>query len=198
MAPKRKKRTKKARRESHEAKLQRKILPFTAGKLPFVSKTMPQAANAVPLASKEIPLVAKTFPQFSAISNVTIPRQWGKMPNKKWGASKIQATRRRGPKRPTDIGLFNFLGKVITAPYQPVEMVKALTVAIHAQVEEEKDPKAALRLQLIELKMRREMNEISEEDYEIEETKLRRRIKNLEEKAEAVKQLKRKQKKKRR
>ena len=199
MAPKKKRRrTKKARRESHEAELGRKILPFTAGKLPFVSKTMPQAASVVPLVSKEIPPIAKTFPQFSAITNVTIPKQWGKMPGKKWGASKIQPSRRLGAKRPKDIGLFNFLGKLITAPYQPVEMVKALTAAIHAQAEEEEDPKVALKLQLLELKMCREMNEISEGNYKIEETKLKRRIKNFEQKVKVTKQPKKKRKKKRR
>ena len=185
-----KKVVKKTFRGSREVKLQRKILPFTAGKLPFVSKTMPHAASAIPLVSKEIPLISKTIPQFSAISNVTIPKKWGKMPSKKWGASKIRPTRRREPKRPKDIGLFDFLGKIITAPYQPVEMVKALTAAIHSQAGEDKDPKAVLRLKLLELKMLREMNKISEDDYKIEETKLKRRIKTLVEKEEAKKKTK--------
>ena len=47
--------------------------------------------------------------------------------------------------------------------------------------------------------MRREMNEISEEDYKIEETKLKRRIKDLEEKEEVkakAKEIKEKPKKK--
>ena len=158
----------------------RKLIPFTAGKLPSVSKSMPQAASAVPLVSKEIPLVSKPIPLVSAVPNVTIPRYWGIMPSKKWGASKIRATRRREPKRPKDTGLFRFLGRVITAPYQPVEMVKGLTSAIYSQAEQEKGPKVALEQELLELKMRREMNEISEEDYRIEETKLYKRIKDLE------------------
>lgn len=159
-----------------------KILPFTAGKLPSVSRSMPQAASAIPLVSKEIPSISKSLPQVSAKPNIAIPKYWGKMPSKKWGVSKIQATRKRGPKRPKDIGLFKFLGKVVTAPYQPVEMVKGITAAVGAQAEEEKDPKVALEQKLLELKMRREMNKISEGDYKIEETKLKRRIKNLEEK----------------
>jgi len=179
MSPKKKKVIKE---EEAKEKPRRRLIPFTAGRLPSVSKAMPQAASAVPLVSKEIPLISKPIPLVSAVPSVTIPRQWGIMPSKKWGASKIKPTRRRESKRPKDIGLFNFLGKVITAPYQPVEMVKGLTSAVHGQAEEEKDPKVVLQQELLELKMRREMNKISEEDYKIEETKLKRRIKKLEEK----------------
>jgi len=184
------------RRKNREAELQKKILPFTAARLPSVARSLPDAASAVPLVSKEIPCVAKTIPHFSAISNVTIPRQWGKMPSKKWGASKIRTTRKRKVKRPEDISVFNFLGKVITAPYQPVEMVKGLTSAIHSQAEEEKDPKIVLGQKLLRLKMRREMGKISDEDYKIEETKLKRRIKNLEEKEGVQQQIREKPKKK--
>lgn len=160
----------------------RKLIPFTAGKLPSVAKSMPQAASAIPLVSKEITSISKSLPQVSAKPNIAIPRYWGKMPSKKWGASRVRATRRREPTKPEDIGLFKFLGKVVTAPYQPVEMVKGITAVIGAQAEEEKEPKVALEQELLELKMRYEMGKISEEDYKIQETKLKKRIEDLEEK----------------
>jgi len=168
-----------AAKEKIKEKSRRRLIPFTAGSLPSVSKAMPQAASAVPLVSREVSLVSKPVSLVSAVPNVTIPKQWGIMPSKKWGVSKIRATRKRSVKRPKDIGVFNFLGKVITAPYQPVEMVKGLTSAIHSQAQSERDPKAALEQELLELKMRREMNEVSQEDYEIGETKIKRRIRNL-------------------
>ncbi|MBU4312909.1 MAG: gas vesicle protein GvpG [Candidatus Omnitrophica bacterium] len=182
-------------------KPKRKLIPFTAGKLPSLSKAMPQAASVIPLVSKEIPLVSAPIPLVSARPAHTLAKKWG-LPSREWGTSKIRATRRRPTRRPTDIGLFSFLGKVITAPYQPVEMVKEITATVGAQAEEERDPKVALEQQLLELKMRREMNEISEEDYKIEETKLKKRIKDLKEKektkAQAVEQPKKKREKKRR
>lgn len=194
MSPKKKKSNKKKaiKKEIVKRKPKRKLIPFTAGKLPSVSKSMPEAASAIPLVSKEIPSVSKPMPQVSAVPNVTIPRHWGTMPSKKWGASKIPATRRRKVKRPKDIGVFSFLGKVITAPYQPVEMVKGITAAVGAQAEEEKDPKVALEQELLELKMRFEMGEITEEDFKIKETKLKRQIKDIEEKKGEAKEVKKK------
>jgi len=181
MSPKKKRSNRKKAFEKKvaEGKSTRKLIPFTAGRLPSVSKSMPQAASAVPLVSKEIPLVSKPIPLVSAVPNITLPRYWGIMPSRIWGASGISATRKRSIERPKDIGLLRFLGKVITAGYQPLEMIEKFTSAIYSQAEQEKDPKATLEQELLELKMRRETNEISEEDYKIEETKLKKRMKDL-------------------
>ena len=160
----------------------RKLIPFTAGKLPSVSKSMPQAASAIPLVSKEIPLVSKPVPLVSATPNITLPRYWGIMPGKKWGASEISAARKWGIKRPKDTGLLKALGETIVSPVMgTMKMVKGIASAFKEQAEEESEPKAALEQELLELKMRRETNEISEEDYGIEKTKLNKRIKYLEE-----------------
>ena len=155
----------------------RRLIPFTAGKLPSVSKSMPSAASVVPLVSKEIPLVSASIPLVSATPTTTLARKWG-LPRKEWGSSKIRATRKGEVKRPKDIGVFKFLGKVITAPYQPVEMVKGLTSAIHSAAQEEKDLKGGIEEDLLELKMRREMDEISEEDYKKKEARLKKKSKN--------------------
>jgi len=163
----------------------RKLIPFTAGKLPSVSKSMPQAANAVPLVSKEIPLVSKVVPLVSAIPNITLPRYWGIMPSKRWGVSKIPTARKHGVKRPKDIGLLKALGETIVSPVMgPVKMVKGIASRFKKQAESEMDIKSQLEQELLELEMRREMNDISEEDYSIEETKLNKRIKDVEGKTE--------------
>ncbi|MEW6684993.1 MAG: hypothetical protein AB1393_02145 [Candidatus Edwardsbacteria bacterium] len=191
MSPKKKKSNKK----------EAKFIPFTAGSLPSVSKAMPQVASAIPLVSKEIPLVSKPIPLVSAKPNITIPKYWGMMPTKKWGISNVPAIRRRKLERPKDIGLFRFLGKLISAPYQPVEMVKGITAAVGAQAEEEKDPKVALEEEILELKMRFERAEITGDDFKTKEAELKKRIKDLEEKEEIkekTKETKGKPKKKRR
>jgi len=197
MSPKKKSNKKDIKKEEVKEKPRRRLIPFTAGKLPSVSKAMPPAASAVPsvskatppaasavpLVSKEIPLVSKLIPLVSAAPPHTLAKKWG-LPRKEWGASKIRATRGGEPKRPKDIGLFRFLGKVFTAPYQPVEMVKGITSAVYSQAEEEKDPKVALGQELLELKMRFERGEMTEKDFKIKETKLKRQIKDIEGKEE--------------
>ncbi|MDP8215010.1 MAG: hypothetical protein RAO92_00150 [Candidatus Euphemobacter frigidus] len=152
--------------DREEEKPQRRLIPFTAGRLPSVSRAMPPAASMIPLVSKEIPLITSSFPQVSAKPGITIPRKWGIMPDRKWGTDIYPGAEKRKLDRPTDIGLFKFLGKVLTAPYQPVEMIKGLTAAIHSRAEEDIEPRAVLEQGLLELKMLREMGEITEEDYQ--------------------------------
>lgn len=192
-------------------KPKRKLIASTVGKLssvskvmaqssinmPSVSKAMPEAASVIPSVSRESPSVSKPVPLVSAVPNTTIPKYWGIMPSKKWGASKIPTSRKRKVKKPKDIGLFNFVGKVITAPMQPIEMIKGLTSAVHSQAQEERDLKTALEQELLELKMRREMDEISKQDYEIKKVKIKRRIKNIEEKEEEAEEKPKKRKRKR-
>ncbi len=175
--------------ETIEQSVRRKMFltGFTAGKLPSVSKAMPQAASAIPLVSKEIPLVSKPISLVSATPNITLPKFWeNKAGRKKWDMSRMPITRSRKVARPTDVGLFKTLGETILSPVMgPMKMVKEIASAFKAQAEEEREPKVALEQELLELKMRREMNEISEKDYKIQETELKRRIKDLEENATA-------------
>ncbi len=187
-------------KETTKKKSEKKLITHTAGKPSVskgninstVSKAMPEAANAIPLVSREVPLLSKQappvsrkiplvsfrIPLVSAAFSRTLAKKWG-LPSKKWGTSEMPATRKRGVKRPKDIGLFKFLGKVLTAPYQPVEMVKGITSTVHAQTEEEREPKAVLKQELLELKMRREMEEISKEEYEKKEKELNKKLEEL-------------------
>lgn len=183
MSSKKKKAKKKNAAEKIIAKegSKRKLIPFAAGRLPSISKSMPQVANAAPLVGREIPLVSKPVPLISAIPNITLPRYWGIMPSRKWGASKIPTSRKRGVKRPKDMGLLRALGETIVSPVMgPMKLVKGIASRFKEQAEEEREPRVALEQELLELKMRREMNEISEEAYEMEETKLKKRMKNIE------------------
>ena len=184
-----------ARKES-----KRKLIPFTDGKLPSVSKSMPQAASgipsvsksmppaasAVPLVSKEIPLVSKPISLVSAKPNISIPRFWeNKAGRKKWDMSRMPINRHRKVTRPTDIGLFKALGEIIVSPVMgAMKMVKGIASPFKTQAEEEREPKAALEQELLELKMHREMNEISEEDYKRQEMELKKRIKDIEKETE--------------
>ncbi|MDI6889670.1 MAG: gas vesicle protein GvpG [Thermodesulfovibrionales bacterium] len=183
MSPKKERRSKKI--EIAKEKPKRRLIPFTAGKLPSVSKAMPEVASAIPLVSKEIPLVSKPIPLVSAAPNITLPKFWeNKAGRKKWAMSRMPITRLRKVTRPTDVGLFKALGEAIVSPVMgPMKMVEGIASKVKAQAEEEREPKVALEQELLELKMRYEMGEISEEDYKIQETKLKRRIKDLEEKA---------------
>jgi len=178
MSPKKRKPNKK-RIPKEESR--RELIPFTAGKLPSVSKSLPQVASAVPLVSKEIPLISKPVSLVSAVPNVTIPRHWGIMPSKKWGASKVSATRSRKMKRPKDIGLLKAVAETIVSPVMgPLKMVKRIASAFKKQAESEMDIESQLEQELLDLKMRREMGEVSEEDYRVEETELNNRVKDLE------------------
>jgi len=104
--------------------------------LPFMTEELPSASTSVPLVSREIPLVSGYVPLVSSRPAITIPRYWGVLPSRQWGRTGLPTKRKRELK-PKDIGLFKFLGKVITAPYQPVEMVKSLTRRVHEISEED-------------------------------------------------------------
>ena len=151
MSAKKRKKAKSKKKEVLKEKPQRKLMAHTDIGMPSVAKGMPRAANltvsvskmmppaasVVPLVSKEIPLVSKGLPQVSAITNTTIPKKWGILPDKKWGKSVVPAKRKREPTRPTDIGVFKFLGKVLTAPMQTIEMVEKLTSIVKEEADSE-------------------------------------------------------------
>jgi len=178
MSPKKRKPNKK---KTPKEESRRELIPFTAGKLPSVSRSLPPAASAVPLVSKEIPLVSKPVPLVSAVPNITIPRHWGIMPGKKWGDSKVPATRKGGVKRPKDTGLLKAVAETVVSPVMgPLKMVKGIASTFKKQAESEMDLKSQLEQELLERKMRREMGGIPEEDYSVEETELNKRVKDLE------------------
>ncbi|MCG2659755.1 MAG: hypothetical protein L6437_05870 [Kiritimatiellae bacterium] len=141
-----------------------KAIPSAANAIPCVSKAMPEAATAIPLVSREIPLISDRKPLVSTTPQHTIARKWG-LPGKQWGTSKIPASRKRGVKRPTDIGLFKALGQAVVSPVMgPMKMVHGLAITVKSQAEEETEPETALEQKLLEHKMRLEMGAVSEEN----------------------------------
>ncbi len=190
---------KEVKKKEVKTKFRRRLLPSTFGKLPFaISKIMPQAASAVPLVSKAVPLVSGAIPLVSGyvplvstrvplvsnVGRVTLPVAWKLLPPREWGKIKIPVTRKR--RIPTiEISLTQFLAALPAAPFAPLVAIKKIAEAVKEQAEEEKNPKVALEQELLELKMRFEMGEITKDDFKIKETELKRQIKDMEEKEDA-------------
>ena len=143
-----------------------------------------------------LPLVTGPLPQVSAVPEkglvsgkppITIPRYCGILPSRKWGKTRIPVTRKIRALRPTEVGLFETLVNVVGAPMSiPTHIVNGmvnLSNTFQGQAEEErlKRPEDKIKDELLELKMRYEMDEISENNYNREEAKLKRRLKDLEE-----------------
>ena len=148
---------------------------FPKGVLPLVTGPLPQAS---------------AMPQKGLVSGkppITIPRYWGILPSRKWGETKMPITRKIRALRPTEVGLFatlvNVVGAPMTIPTHIVNGMVGLTNKIHGQAKKDMamSPEDEIKDELLELKMRFEMDEINGDDFKIEETKLRRRLKDIQE-----------------
>ncbi len=117
----------------------------------------------------------------SAVPNCTIPRWWGGLPSRKWGKTGIRTGRHIRALRPVEMGTFAFLTHLFTFWAQPVSSMAALADDFRERGEEERDPEKALNYDLLELKMRYELGEISEQDFEIEEATLKSKLTDIRE-----------------
>ena len=166
-----------------------KILP--KGVLPLVTSHLPQV-SAVP----EKGLVSGKPP-------ITIPRYWGILPSRKWGKTKMPVSRKIRALRPTEVGLFETLVNVVGAPMTiPTHIVNGmvnLSNKLRVQAEEDlaMSPEDKIKDELLELKMRYEMGEISEDEYKREGTKLKEKLKSIREGKPVKKEEKPKPEKKR-
>lgn len=121
----------------------------------------------------------------SAIPPITIPRYWGIPPTKKWGKTMMPVTRIIRALRPTEVGFFAALLNVVGAPVSvPAHIVGGminLADRFRGQAEEErlKSPEDKIKDELLELKMRYELDEVTEDEYKTEESKLDRRLKDI-------------------
>ena len=87
--------------------------------------------------------------------------------------------RRRGVV-PQEVGLFEFLGCLLTAPITlPAWGLKQVAEAVEEQAREEADVETRLRAELLENRMRYESGEISEEEYRKREADLQRRLEEV-------------------
>lgn len=146
-----------------------KILP--KGVLPLVTSHQPQVSS-VPergLASGKPP--------------ITIPRYWGILPSRKWGETRMPVARRIRALRPTEAGFLETLVNVVGAPASiPTHIVNGMVnLANRLQGQAEKDRAMSLedriKDELLELKMRYEMDEISEKDFREGKARLEKRLK---------------------
>ena len=121
----------------------------------------------------------------SAIPPITIPRYWGIPPSKKWGETRLPIARTIRALRPTEVGFFaallNIVGAPVSVPAHIVGGMINLADRFRGQAEEErlKSPEDKIRDELLELKMRYELDEITEDEYKKEESKLQGRLKDI-------------------
>ena len=150
-----------------------------------VVKVLPR--DVFPLATSNQPPVS-VVPRkglVSAIPPITIPRYWGIPPTKEWGKTMMPVTRRIRALRPTEVGFFAALLNVVGAPVSvPAHIVGGminLADRFRGQADEEsrKGPEDKIKDELLELKMRYEMDEITQDEYKKEEGKLDRRLKDI-------------------
>ncbi|MBU1428656.1 MAG: gas vesicle protein GvpG [bacterium] len=155
-----------------------KLLPPGAA-IASVSAFIPSVAKAgPPLVSEPIPLVSGVIPLVSNAGKVTLPVAWRRLPSREWGKIKIPVSRKRRI-APIEMRLGQFLRLIPYVPFAPMIAIKEIAEAVREQAEEERDPKVALVQELLELKMRREMEEISKEEYEKREKELNKKLKEL-------------------
>jgi len=159
--------------------VKRKLLPPGAA-IPSVSAAVPLVAKVVPLVSEPIPLVSGMIPLVSNAGRVTLPVAWRRLPSREWGRIKIPISRKRRI-APVEMRLSQFLRLIPYVPFAPMVAIKEIAEAVREQAEEERDPKVALVQELLELKMRREMREISNKEYKRKEKELNKKLEELNE-----------------
>jgi len=131
----------------------------------------------IPNSSKAAPPVSQYIRLVSAIPRITLPRFWGMMPSWGWGDSMKRWKRTRPVRR----GLLSaILSAPVTVPLSPLIGVATLARRIAGIAREEMGEEAGLKEALLELRMRREMGEISEAEF-------RERVQEIERKLEGGK-----------
>ena len=139
-----------------------------SARLPLFTEIIPAPSSRVGMVSGVVPLVSiRPLP-------ISFARYMGMLPSRDWGRTGLPKGSRRVTI--TEMGLFKFLGKILTAPLQPMVMFKELAVKIQRQAEEESDILVSLEDELLELKIRYELEEISEEEYMTKEKELSEKI----------------------
>lgn len=124
----------------------------------------------------KFPLVSSVIGLVSGIPRITLPRFWGLMPSWLWS----KTMRRRKSLRPVEKGLLGTILKApVTVPLSPLIGVAKLAGRMGAIAEEEMDQEANLKDVLLELQMRREMGEMTEEEYKKRAEELQKELDEL-------------------
>ncbi len=180
-----------------------KIVPKALAIKKFSSamKTASQRRSQVPklLPKDVLPLVTSNQPPVSVVPRkglvsgippITIPRYWGVPPSKKWGETGLPIARRIRALRPTEVGFFAALLNVVGAPVSvPAHIVGGminLADRFRGQAEEERfmSPEDKIKDELLDLKMRDELDEMTEDEYRRQERDLDRRLTDVRESCE--------------
>lgn len=132
-----------------------------------------QVSGVVPLVSPYVKDLVSGRPP------ITLPRHWGIMPSRKWGKTGLPKGRHRRAIRPVEMGTFAFLTHTFCFWAQPALAIYGVADDIREQSEKERDEEARLNSELLELKMRYEMEEISEEEFKRREKELHEKLKDL-------------------
>ncbi len=131
-------------------------LPLVSTSVPLVNNVLPRMGAEIPLVTKKIGLVSGRVPLVSAHIPKSLPRHWGFLPSRSWGKTGLPAERKREVARPTDIGLFHFLGKVLTPTQQLLRSVANVGNVVDSQIPAKlkfsKSRQALLEKELKELK----------------------------------------------
>ena len=132
--------------------------------------------DKVPFQKGRFPLISSVIGLVSGIPRITLPRFWGLMPS--WGWSK--SMKRRKSLRPVEKGLLGMILKApVTIPLSPLTGVAKLAGRMGAIADEEMDQEANLKDVLLELQMRREMGEMTEEEYKEKAEELQKELDEL-------------------
>ncbi len=153
-------------------------MPYTKTRLSdfsdIKSARVPLFTEIIPAPSSRVGMVSGVVPLVSSHPPISFARYMGMLPSRDWGRTGLPKGSRRVVI--TEMGLFKFVTKVITAPLQPMVMFKGLAERIQRQSEEESEALISLEDQLLEFKMRFELEEIGEEEYKKKEKELVEKI----------------------
>lgn len=165
-------------------------LPPVSKSIPFRSKILPPMSSGIPLLATKlpeiryIPMVSGVIPLVSTHIPITIQRHLGLLPSRQWGKTGIPVKRRWEVRRPTEIGFFEALCKLVvklsTLPVQPMVAIARIGEEIEAHTGEERDIESQIRGEILELKMKYEMGEIAEEEFKRRERELKKKLEDLE------------------
>lgn len=114
----------------------------------------------------------------SANPPISIPRYWGWLPSRKWPRTGLPARHIRAI-RPVEMSLGSFLAHTFCFWAQPALAIAAIADDIREQSEKERTEEGRVNSELLELKMRYEMDEISEQDYKIKKARFKKKLKDI-------------------
>lgn len=142
-------------------------MPYTKTRLSdfsdIKSARIPMFTEIIPAPSSRIGMVSGVVPHISSHPPISFARHMKLLPSRDLGRTGLPKGSRRVSI--TEMGLFKFVGKILTGPVQPLVMFKELAEKIERQAQEESEILVSLEDELMELKILYELEEINAEEY---------------------------------